>query len=934
MKFKFLLAIIYIFLVNIPSVYSQIDLMQMEALTNLAQGGPSSQDSDLPMDSSSEMKPREISATIDKQENSEENNELNDFGYQGRNDFLLEPRSKFSNEPLKYFGYDYFLNYPSLFLPRQNVPIPSDYVLGPGDEIKIILFGNQNKKYNLQINREGDIFIPEIGPISVAGLTFNDLRETINQIIDNRLIGTQVNLTLGNLRSINIFVLGEATNPGLYTVSALSKLTNAVFSNGGIKKTGSLRNIQLKRNGEIITEFDFYDLLLKGDTSNDVSLMSGDVVFIPPTQKLVGIAGEVKRPGIYELKDNENGEDLLNFSGSLKAKANLSTVELERIDASSNGYSLKKIDLEELPFSEIELKDGDKLAIYPIAEKLNNAILLRGHIQKGGFYPWKDGMRIKDRISSIDDLLPMTDMNYVLIKREIRDSQRYNFIQLNLEELFRSSESQENIRLENRDEIIFFPSLLDLDLVKTVPIEKDEYENDDKQLTTYFARKSILEVNGRKSILEANEEEPDYTIDEDETPDSGVLSGEQDFYYQVYDYCIVPQDKLTDLLEIEETDTQLQTEEIDMPLLADADMNNAYDDSLDLTNHCRRQIIDPILAIIKKQSRAEMPDSTITIYGNVSYPGEYPLTQNSTVKDALNASGGLRGLTFNEIDLSKKNINNKDVSESISIIGFDDIEETTLEPLDIITVKKIAYEPSTVTILGEVYFPGKYPISKTETFANLIERAGGLKDNAGVENIFFQRRSLIETEIKRFREAQGNLRKQLLISSGNRFGQEEGSDEYLSQISLLADESLPDISSLGRLIIDLEGDAKEIILEDQDNIFIPRIPQTVKVIGEVYASNSHLHNPTYKINDYIGLSGGLNSFADKDSIYIIKANGSVIAGDNISNGFFRNSSNNIQPGDTVVVPLRIDTFSGLQATTEITQIIYQMALSAAAVNSF
>ena len=495
MKFKFLLAIIYIFLVNIPSVHSQIDLMQMEALTNLAQGGPSSQDSDLPIDSSSEMKPRETSATIDKQENSEENNELNDFGYQGRNDFLLEPSSKFSNEPLKYFGYDYFLNYPSLFLPRQNVPIPSDYVLGPGDEIKIILFGNQNKKYNLQINREGDIFIPEIGPISVAGLTFNDLRETINQIIDNRLIGTQVNLTLGNLRSINIFVLGEATNPGLYTVSALSKLTNAVFSNGGIKKTGSLRNIQLKRNGEIITEFDFYDLLLKGDTSNDLSLMSGDVVFIPPTQKLVGIAGEVKRPGIYELKDNENGEDLLNFSGSLKAKANLSAVELERIDASSNGYSLKKIDLKELPFSAIELKDSDKLAIYPIAEKLNNAILLRGHIQKGGFYPWKDGMRIKDRISSIDDLLPMTDMNYVLIKREVRDSQRYDFIQLNLEELFRSSESQENIRLENRDEIIFFPSLLDLDLVKTVPIEKDEYENDDKQLTTYFARKSILEAN-------------------------------------------------------------------------------------------------------------------------------------------------------------------------------------------------------------------------------------------------------------------------------------------------------------------------------------------------------------------------------------------------------------------------------------------------------
>ena len=131
----------------------------------------------------------------------------------------------------------------------------------------------------------------------------------------------------------------------MYTISALSTLTNAVFTSGGIKSTGSLRNIQLKRNGVIISDFDFYDLLLKGDTSNDLRLMSGDVVFIPPTQKLVGIAGEVKRPGIYELKDNENAEDLISFAGALKAKADLSSLEIERIDTSKHSFSLINVDL-------------------------------------------------------------------------------------------------------------------------------------------------------------------------------------------------------------------------------------------------------------------------------------------------------------------------------------------------------------------------------------------------------------------------------------------------------------------------------------------------------------------------------------------------------------------------------------------------------------
>ena len=525
MKIKHFALIIFMFVVYVPSVYSQLDITQLEALQQLQQ---EEQDIDDPVETYKNNGPLDNKALVDDQSITIE--AMNDFGYQGRNDFLVAPSPKFPNKPLERFGYDYFLNNQNTFIPTQDIPIPPDYVLGPGDTVKIILFGNKNKKYTLQVTREGDIFLPEIGPISIAGLTFNDAKETINQIIDNQLIGTTATLTLGNLRSVNIFVLGEALKPGMYTISALSTLTNAVFTNGGIKSTGSLRNIQLKRNGAIISDFDFYDLLLKGDTSKDLRLMSGDVVFIPPTQKLVGIAGEVKRPGIYELKDNENAEELINFAGALTAKADLSSLEIERIDTSANNFSLVHVDLSVSPFSKLELKDGDKLSIYPVTEKLNSAVLLRGHTPKPGFYPWIEGKRILDIISGKSDLLPMTDMNYVLIKRESQIGQGYEFMHVNLQELFEGSTSQNNLTLMDRDEIILFPSLLNTNLIRTVETDS-AYDNNDYQLSTYYAKKSVMEMELSKNALS------DLSSNGTELPPPPEEP--KYFHYYIYDYCVI-----------------------------------------------------------------------------------------------------------------------------------------------------------------------------------------------------------------------------------------------------------------------------------------------------------------------------------------------------------------------------------------------------------
>jgi len=187
-----------------------------------------------------------------------------------------------SRPPLKPFGYDLFAGVPTTFAPATDIPIDVDYVLGPGDTVKIQLFGKSNAEYSLVVSREGRLHFPKLGPISVAGMTFREMQDVVKTQIEKQMIGEQAVITLGALRSIRVFILGDVNQPGSYTVSALSTMTNALFVSGGVNAIGSLRNIQLKRRGKVITHLDLYDLLLHGDTGNDVRLQPGDVIFVPP----------------------------------------------------------------------------------------------------------------------------------------------------------------------------------------------------------------------------------------------------------------------------------------------------------------------------------------------------------------------------------------------------------------------------------------------------------------------------------------------------------------------------------------------------------------------------------------------------------------------------------------------------------------------------
>lgn len=329
-----------------------------------------------------------------------------------------------SAEQLEPFGYSLFAGTPNTFAPLGYAPVPGSYMLGAGDTIKINLYGKETASYELEVNSEGDIEIPTLGVFNAVGLTYAELKKYIHDIVEQRMIGVRANITMGKLRSIQVFVLGAAYKPGAYTVSSLSTITHALVISGGVSEIGSLRNIQLKRAGKLVSELDIYDLLLKGDTSKDQLLRSGDVVFIPTRANSVSIDGDVRRPAIYEFKSGESVSELLGFAGGMLPNAYPQQARMERFD-DRRLRAIENIDLSDPAALASLLKQGDFLHVPSTSERYSEAITLRGNIVRPGSYQLRKGMHISDLIKNREAYLKEnTDLEYGLLVREINQRGR------------------------------------------------------------------------------------------------------------------------------------------------------------------------------------------------------------------------------------------------------------------------------------------------------------------------------------------------------------------------------------------------------------------------------------------------------------------------------------------------------------------------------
>ncbi|MEJ2718723.1 MAG: SLBB domain-containing protein, partial [Deltaproteobacteria bacterium] len=319
---------------------------------------------------------------------------------------------------LPQFGYDLFLGAPSTFAPLERVPVSHDYLIGPGDELRVTVWGKVEGQWMVVVDRDGAITLPKIGVLGVSGLSFLELREVLRNEFEKYYTGFQMNVTMGALRTIRIYVVGNARQPGSYSVSSLAGLVNALFEAGGPSKTGTMRDIQLKRAGRTIVHLDLYDFLLRGDKSQDVRLMPDDVIFIPPVGATVAVAGQVKNPAVYELLDKTTISGLIEMAGGASASGYLQRVQVERVFRNEVKIivdaNLKELGEE----SDLVLQDGDVVKVLPITNTVVNAVTLRGNVTRAGQRQWFEGMRISDVLTDPDkDLLPESYFEQALIER-------------------------------------------------------------------------------------------------------------------------------------------------------------------------------------------------------------------------------------------------------------------------------------------------------------------------------------------------------------------------------------------------------------------------------------------------------------------------------------------------------------------------------------
>jgi len=736
---------------------------------------------------------------------------------------VLLPLKKIGTEALKPFGYDLFDRAPSSFAPVTNVPVPADYIVGSGDELLVQLYGNQNRSLTLNVGRDGRINFPEIGPISVGGQRFNSVKESIEATVARQMIGVRASVSMGDTRSIRVFVLGEAKRPGSYTISGLGTITSALFAAGGVKPIGSLRMIQLKRQGDVIRTLDLYDMLINGDTTDDAKLLPGDVVFVPPVGTSVTVDGEVRRPAIYEATASSTTADMIRLAGGLTPEADQAKASLTRI-GQSGARSVVTLNLGSGTAKQA-VQNGDLLRVYRLRPTVDSGVSVEGFVHSPAIYEYREGLRLTDVIRSVDELKPDADSHYVLIRRELPPNRDVAAVSADLDAALRAPGSAVDVLLMPRDRIIVFD----------------------------------------------------------------LSAG-------------------------------------------------------------RERIIRPLLDQLRLQSNIGRPTEVVSIDGKVRAPGDYPLEPGMTLTDLLRAGGNLSDAAYGgKAELTRYRIINGDSRRTqlievdlAAVLRGDRAANIVLEPFDSLSIKEVPEwgDQENVTLTGEVRFPGRYSIKRGETLRSVVDRAGGLTEFAFSEGSVFTRSELKEREQKQLDmladRVQNDLVTLALRGAAAANQAQAGSALTIGQ-SLLA--QIRTSKAVGRLVIDLPrtlrsqaGSGADIILRDGDRLVVPKFQQEVTVIGEVQTATSHLYRPELSREDYISQSGGVTRRADRDKIYVVRADGSVVASE--SGRWFSRSSVEMRPGDTIVVPLDTERLPALPFWQAVTQIIYNLAISAAAVNSF
>ncbi len=848
----------------------------------------------------------------------------------GGNTVTQAPAPAASAGGIRLFGYNIFYG-GNRFEPTIQIPMPVNYVLGVGDTVVVNLYGKTSATYDLTVTREGNLEVPDLGIVNVAGLTFAEARQEVMRRVKNQMIGVEASVTMGELRSMKVYIMGEVAHPGSYAVSSLATITNALFACGGIKESGSLRSIQLKRSGKLVGEMDLYRLLMQGDNSQDLRLEPGDVILVPAIGATATITGNVVRPAIYEIKAGTKVSDLLALAGGVQSDAYLGVSQMTRMDPTTSRRSVVSVDLSKP--DQYLVENGDALTVSSIPVRIHDFVKISGRVAIPRSVQWHEGMRLVDVIGGMNDVLPDADLSYVLVKSVDPANDRVSVRSTRLDMAMTDPKSEWNIALSPRDEILVLGDMGSADDSRTAQIAA--------LLTLLRTQRLYDDPEPSVRITGAVAYPGEYPFEKGMKVLDLLRAAKNVLPETDMDYALLvrrdgPRTSVTDLRLPASIDEANSEWNVTLQPRDEIHVFSIYGD--------RAAEVKPYLELMARQTTPDELVQSVSLYGMVRHPGTYPFYKGMRVSDLVRASGGFVGGAYTSgAELSRSLVAKGKIFQVEhlnvdmgAILAGNAAADTLLQSMDNLIIRPIPEWSSQilVTVAGEVNFPGTYTVKNGETISELLKRAGGLTSGAFAKGAVFMRESLREKEQRELDRLRMRLRSDLSAT----MIQKSQPDQKTAEFSAAILDQLDTAKAVGRMTIDLPEILKgsnrfpDIILKDGDSLFIPKKPQEITVLGEVMYPTSHIYRKGLTCMDFIRMSGGTAIHADTDRIYIIKANGSVQPLHS-SSMWFR-SRVTMEPGDSIIVPFDTEYISTLPLWKDVTGIIYNLAVSAAAISSF
>jgi polysaccharide biosynthesis/export protein len=756
-----------------------------------------------------------------------------------------------------------------------DLPAGPDYIVGPGDGLAIDLWGTVTQRLQRTVDGEGRIVLPEYGPILVSGKSLGDVQLTIQQLLRTQLRGISTDVSLSRLRTVRVYVVGEVAEPGAYDLSSLSSPLNALVAAGGLTERGSLRSIKHYRGKQLIEVVDAYDLLLRGVGSDQKRLENGDSLLIPPVGPQITVEGMVRRPAIYEIRENTTLEDALDLAGGVLPAAALKQVQVERLVAHEN-RTMFSLDLStegnpekaESQLRNFQIQDGDRIHIFPIAPYNEEAIYLEGHVLRPGRYSYRQGMTIKDLVASYSDLLPEPEGKYAEI-----------------------------IRLNPPD---FRPAVESFDLAQAISNPEKAPQLKPLDTVRIFSKYDF-------------EPPPQISIEgEVRAPGQYTTPGQAHFRDAIYLAGGVSSDAAMDSAQLFRSNAE-GTVKVLTVNLAEAIAGTATENL----------VLRPGDRIVVHRNTAKIEPKEVYAEGDVANPGRYPLTAGMNVQDLVRVAGGPKPSAdlqsailahHEETQSGGPEIESVNVNLATDLSGHSD-SNTLLANGDVLTVRK---NPNwnelgiTVTIRGEVEHPGTYGIRPGESLSSVLAEAGGFTPQAYPYGTVLTRKEVRDLEMQSHEQLVTRVKAE---ETQLKALPENDADQKNLKLTALAqnENTLTQLEAhlpVGRVVLhgtrdekSFEQTAAETSLRNGDVILVPKKPDYVVVQGQVFNATAVGYVQGRSGNWYLSQAGGFTELADKKAIFVIRANGSVLAAKNNHSAWTGDPMDAVlMPGDVIVVP--------------------------------